>query len=88
MAKAKPNLFSTLNSEKKGTTAEEVVVRLRDMIHRGEISAGDRLPPERDLAKLLGVSRPTLYGLLESHGISAARNGADAPPSPASVDAV
>jgi len=39
-------------------------------------------------ARLLGVSRPTLYGLLETHGISAARAGSDASDSPASVDAV
>ena len=64
MAKAKSSLFTSINSEKNGTTAEEVVARLRDMIHSGEISAGDRLPPERDLAKMLGVSRPTLYDLM------------------------
>src|SRR6188508_2105850 len=79
MAKTKPTLFRTLNSEKKGTTAEEVVVRLRDMIHSGEISAGDRLPPERDLAKLLGVSRPTLRAgirSLSTVGILQSRQGA------------
>ncbi len=30
------------------------------MILRGELTAGQRLPPERELADLLGVSRPTL----------------------------
>ena len=53
MPKKTPAVFQNLNSEKNGTTAEEVVVRLRDMIHNGELSPGDRLPPERDLAKLL-----------------------------------
>ncbi|HKP71064.1 MAG TPA: FadR/GntR family transcriptional regulator [Pyrinomonadaceae bacterium] len=66
MPKSKPDLFSNLKSEKNGTTAEEVVTRLREMIQSGELSAGDRLPPERDLAKLLGVSRPTLRAGIRS----------------------
>jgi GntR family transcriptional regulator, transcriptional repressor for pyruvate dehydrogenase complex len=79
MVKTKPSLFRSLNSEKNGTTAEEVVTRLRDMIHSGEISAGDRLPPERDLAKMLGVSRPTLRAgirSLSTVGILQSRQGA------------
>lgn len=66
MPRKKPAIFSNLNSEKNGTTAEEVVTRIRDMIHNGELSSGDRLPPERDLAKLLGVSRPTLRAGIRS----------------------
>jgi len=79
MPKRTPAVFKNLNSEKNGTTAEEVVVRLRDMIHSGELSPGDRLPPERDLAKLLGVSRPTLRAGIRSLatvGILQSRQGA------------
>ena len=79
MPKRTPAVFKNLNSEKNGTTAEEVVVRLRDMIHSGELSSGDRLPPERDLAKLLGVSRPTLRAGIRSLatvGILQSRQGA------------
>ena len=66
MPKSRPGIFRNLKSEKNGTTAEEVVTRLREMIQSGELSAGDRLPPERDLAKLLGVSRPTLRAGIRS----------------------
>src|SRR5215210_6652454 len=66
MSNSKDDIFKTISSEKTGTTAEEVVSQLRDMIHRGELNAGDRLPPERDLAKLLGVSRPTLRAGIRS----------------------
>jgi GntR family transcriptional repressor for pyruvate dehydrogenase complex len=58
--------FTTIDSEKGNTTAEEVVARLRDMIQGGDLGSGDRLPPERDLAKLLGVSRPTLRAGIRS----------------------
>src|SRR5215204_5767927 len=66
MPKTKPGIFSNLNSEKNGTSAEEVVTRLREMIQNGDLLSGDRLPPERDLAKLLGVSRPTLRAGIRS----------------------
>lgn len=52
--------FKNKVSEGTGNSSEEVVAKLREMIQRGELNHGDRLPPERDLAKLLGVSRPTL----------------------------
>ena len=79
MPRKEPAVFSNLNSEKNGTTAEEVVERLRRMIHSGELSPGDRLPPERDLARLLGVSRPTLRAgirSLSTVGILQSRQGA------------
>jgi GntR family transcriptional repressor for pyruvate dehydrogenase complex len=66
MSEANQDIFKTLDSERNGTTAEEVVARLREMIHRGELRSGDRLPPERDLAKQLGVSRPTLRAGIRS----------------------
>ena len=66
MSEANQDIFKLLDSERNGTTAEEVVARLREMIHRGDLSSGDRLPPERDLAKQLGVSRPTLRAGIRS----------------------
>ena len=62
MIRARTDIFKTINSEKGNTTAEDVVARLRDMIQSGELASGDRLPPECDLARILGVSRPTLRG--------------------------
>src|SRR6476619_3459317 len=79
MPATNPSKFKTIDSDKGNTTAEEVVGRLRDMIHSGELASGDRLPPERDLAKLLGVSRPTLRAGIRSLtavGILQSRQGA------------
>ena len=66
MSEINQEIFKTFDIEKSGTTAEEVVMRLREMIHRGDLRPGDRLPPERDLAKILGVSRPTLRAGIRS----------------------
>ena len=72
-------IFKTISSERSGTTAEEVISQLREMIHNGELRPGNRLPPERDLAKLLGVSRPTLRAAIRSLaavGVLQSRQGA------------
>lgn len=83
--------FRAVEPDKGGSSSEEVILHLREMIHRGELQRGDRLPPERDLAKLLGVSRPTLRAGIRSlaaHGVLQSRQGAgtfvvdnDGPPS-------
>ena len=39
---------------------ELVLAQLRRSIHLGHFGAGDRLPPERELARQLGVSRTTV----------------------------
>ena len=70
--------FKTIDAAHRGTTAEEVISQLREMIHRGELRPGDRLPPERDRANL-GVSRPTLRGGIRSLaavGVLESRQGA------------
>jgi GntR family transcriptional repressor for pyruvate dehydrogenase complex len=91
MTDSNSDIFKTINPERHGTTSEEVISQLREMIHRGELRPGDRLPPERDLAKLLGVSRPTLRAGIRSLaavGVLQSRQGAgtfivksDGPPS-------
>ncbi len=40
--------------------AEEIADRLTQMILSGELRPGEQLPPERDLATMLAVSRPSL----------------------------
>lgn len=66
MLETNDDKFTAIISEKNGKTVEKVTVLLSEMVQRGELSAGDRLPPERDLAKLLGVSRPTLRAGIRS----------------------
>jgi GntR family transcriptional repressor for pyruvate dehydrogenase complex len=40
--------------------AEEVAARIEELIASGELAVGDKLPPERELARELHISRPTL----------------------------
>ena len=58
---------------------EQVAGQVTDLVARGEFKPGDRLPPERDLAKILGVSRPTVREAmiaLEIAGLVEVRVGA------------
>jgi DNA-binding FadR family transcriptional regulator len=58
---------------------EQVAGQVTDLVARGEFKPGDRLPPERDLAKALGVSRPTVREAmiaLELAGLVEVRVGA------------
>jgi DNA-binding FadR family transcriptional regulator len=58
---------------------EQVAGQVTDLVARGEFKPGDRLPPERDLAKSLGVSRPTVREAmiaLEIAGLVEVRVGA------------
>src|SRR3970282_40915 len=59
-------------------TFEEVVNQVRDQLAGGELVPGERLPPERELARQLNVSRSALReGLrtLEIAGIVELRKG-------------
>lgn len=54
-------------SEFHGSVATELVVsHVRGLLDRGQLKAGDRLPSERELARRLGVSRPSLRAGLRS----------------------
>jgi GntR family transcriptional repressor for pyruvate dehydrogenase complex len=71
----------------EGST-DQVVAFVRDLIERGRVRPGDRLPAERDLASLIGVSRPSVRaGLhaLAAMGVVRSRHGSgtyiqDGPP--------
>ena len=65
--------------EKKVTAVELVVRQVRRMIESGEVRSGDRLPPERELAQQLGVSRPSVrsgFKSLAAMGVVQIRQGA------------
>ena len=45
---------------------ELVVQRIKELLGRGELKAGSRLPPERELADMLHISRPSLRTALKA----------------------
>ena len=58
---------------------ERVIAYLRGAIERGDLKAGDQLPPERELAQRFGVSRPTVRSVLKTlsaMGVVQIRQGA------------
>lgn len=58
--------------------SETIVDQLEEMILDGVLKAGDKLPPERELAQQLQVSRPSLREalvILEAKGLLQARRG-------------
>lgn len=61
-----------------GVGAQRVVDAIREQIERGALKRGDQLPPERELAQQLGVSRPTVRAGLRSlvtMGVLESRHG-------------
>lgn len=58
--------------------SDELIARFKDLIRRGVFVPGHKLPPERDLAEALAVSRPTLrqsMRALQIMGVIKARQG-------------
>src|SRR5487761_2724636 len=57
----------------------QVIDHVRGMIESGELKPGDRLPPERELARKLKISRSSLragIGFLSAMGVLKSRHGA------------
>jgi GntR family transcriptional repressor for pyruvate dehydrogenase complex len=72
----------------------QIADQIRALIRRGEFATGSRLPPERDLARQLGVSRPSVREALialEVEGLVDVRIGSGiyvrAPDAAAATDA-
>ena len=58
--------------------SEEIVDQIKQLISNGELKPGDRIPSERDLATMLGVSRPSVREaimVLEAMGFLESRQG-------------
>lgn len=58
--------------------SEEIVDQIKELISRGDLGPGQRIPSERELATLLGVSRPSVREaimVLEAMGFLEARQG-------------
>jgi len=46
-------------------TYQQIIIHIRGAISSGKLRPGDRLPPETELARRLGVSRPTVREALK-----------------------
>ena len=60
------------------TLTPSIIKQLLDLIHAGQLHLGSRLPPERELAQILQVSRPSVrqaVKALEAMGIVICRIG-------------
>jgi GntR family transcriptional repressor for pyruvate dehydrogenase complex len=64
--RASESLFGTF---KKSSISEEIVENLLTLIRERELHPGDKLPPERELAATMQVSRPSLREALRALAI-------------------
>ncbi len=73
------NLTAAMAPIDRAGITELVVQRIKELLERGELKAGSRLPPERELAEMLHISRPSLRTALKAlsvMGIIHAKPGA------------
>src|SRR5436309_8887690 len=77
-----PRRSKRQTSEEAATHSQltmQVVDHVRALIGSGEVHPGDRLPPERELARKLKISRSSLragIGFLSAMGVLKSRHGA------------
>ena len=58
--------------------SEEILGQFRELFRQGRLGPGDRLPPERELARIFGVSRTSVreaVRALEEQGVLVSRRG-------------
>jgi GntR family transcriptional repressor for pyruvate dehydrogenase complex len=75
------SLKSRINDKSSGHSqlTMQVVAHVRALIASGDLGPGDRLPPERELARELKISRSSLragIGFLSAMGVLKSRHGA------------
>jgi GntR family transcriptional repressor for pyruvate dehydrogenase complex len=79
--KAKPLNSGTFALIEKQAIGKQVVARILELIRTGSLRAGDRLPPERELIEIFGISRPSLreaLRALSTLGVVESRHGGGA----------
>lgn len=69
METAKSFAFDEDQKIRKEGAAEKVVHRILDLVKSGNLKAGDKLPAERKMIEIFGLSRPTLREALRSLSI-------------------
>lgn len=73
-----PDTSSSIKPLNVTKLSDQIVARLETMLLEGSFRPGDRLPPERQLAEQLGVSRPSLREAIQklaARGLLVARQG-------------
>jgi GntR family transcriptional repressor for pyruvate dehydrogenase complex len=55
--------------QKPQSVAEQISTHILDLLRQRQLRPGDKLPPERELAEMLGVSRPSLREALRALSI-------------------
>jgi len=64
--RAAPRDLKGIDRIEKRAIGQQVVARVLELIRTGALRAGDRLPPERELIQIFGISRPSLREALKS----------------------
>ena len=86
MTNSRSPYLQIIQPVRSSQNTEQVVARVYELIKRDELKAGDRLPPERELAKQLGIAvrRYALVELFDIDGKKQSRQGqafhVDGPP--------
>jgi GntR family transcriptional regulator, transcriptional repressor for pyruvate dehydrogenase complex len=64
--KATDLTVATMDPDDTRVIGQQVVARILELIRTGSLHAGDRLPPERELIEIFGISRPSLREALRA----------------------
>jgi GntR family transcriptional repressor for pyruvate dehydrogenase complex len=65
-AKAKDLTNVRMDRIERQVIGQQVVAQILELIRIGSLHAGDRLPPERELIEIFGISRPSLREALRA----------------------